>query len=62
MLTIHSIKDATRGYFHDFHEIRSHGGKTWRSPQTMIRADVCTYTHDSPHRKHAIFLISKAPA
>ncbi|WFD26809.1 Mitochondrial ATPase complex subunit atp10 [Malassezia nana] len=36
------IKEATRGYFHDFHEIRSHGGKTWRSPTTMIRADVRT--------------------
>ncbi|WFD15023.1 Mitochondrial ATPase complex subunit atp10 [Malassezia arunalokei] len=40
------IKDATRGYFHDFHEIRSHGGKTWRSPQTMIRADKARYFPD----------------
>ena len=39
-LTRSSIKEATRGYFHDFHEIRSHGGKTWRSPPTMIRPDV----------------------
>ncbi|WFD23104.1 Mitochondrial ATPase complex subunit atp10 [Malassezia equina] len=37
------IKEATRGYFHDFHEIRSHGGKTWRSPSTMIRADKALY-------------------
>ncbi|WFD19487.1 Mitochondrial ATPase complex subunit atp10 [Malassezia caprae] len=40
------IKEATRGYFHDFHEIRSHGGKTWRSPNTMIRADKSLYFPD----------------
>ncbi|WFD05767.1 Mitochondrial ATPase complex subunit atp10 [Malassezia vespertilionis] len=34
------IKEASQGYFHDFHAIRSHGGKTWRSPNTMIRHDV----------------------
>lgn len=38
------VKEATRGYFHDFHEMRSHGGKTWRSPNTMIRHDVCWRT------------------
>lgn len=34
------VQEATRGYFHDFHAIRSHGGKTWRSPNTLIREDV----------------------
>ncbi|KAJ1038963.1 hypothetical protein NDA11_004289 [Ustilago hordei] len=31
------VKEATRGYFHDFHAIRSHGGKTWRAPNTLIK-------------------------
>lgn len=35
-----SVKEATQGYFHDFHKLRSHGGKTWRAPGTMIRDDV----------------------
>ncbi|CBQ73541.1 related to ATP10-F1F0 ATPase complex assembly protein [Sporisorium reilianum SRZ2] len=33
------VKEATRGYFHDFHAIKSHGGKTWRAPTTLIKAD-----------------------
>lgn len=41
-----SVKEATRGYFHDFHEIRSHGGKTWRSPTTMIRGDRALFFPD----------------
>lgn len=40
------VKDAARGYFHDFHEIRSHGGKTWRAPSTMIRHDKALYFPD----------------
>jgi len=35
-----SVKEATQGYFHDFHKLRSHGGKTWRAPGTLIRDDV----------------------
>lgn len=31
------VKEATRGYFHDFHAIKSHGGKTWRAPPTLIK-------------------------
>lgn len=34
------VKEATRGYFHDFHGLRSHGGKTWRSAKTLIREEV----------------------
>ncbi|KAF6767575.1 ATPase assembly factor ATP10, mitochondria [Kalmanozyma brasiliensis GHG001] len=37
------VKEATRGYFHDFHAIRSHGGKTWRAPSTLIREDRSLY-------------------
>lgn len=34
------VKEATRGYFHDFHNLRSHGGKTWRSAMTLIKEEV----------------------
>ncbi|PWN39434.1 hypothetical protein IE81DRAFT_294858 [Ceraceosorus guamensis] len=37
------VKEATRGYFNDFHATRSHGGKTWRAPGTMIRHDRSLY-------------------
>jgi mitochondrial ATPase complex subunit ATP10 len=33
------VKEATRGYFHDVHAMRSHGGKTWIAPSTLIRQD-----------------------
>lgn len=34
------VKEATRGYFHDFHNMTSHGGKTWRSAMTLIKEEV----------------------
>ncbi|CDR88354.1 related to ATP10-F1F0 ATPase complex assembly protein [Sporisorium scitamineum] len=37
------VKEATRGYFHDFHAIKSHGGKTWRAPNTLIKSDRSLY-------------------
>lgn len=37
------VKEATRGYFHDFHAIKSHGGKTWRAPNTLIKDDRSLY-------------------
>ncbi|SPO40598.1 related to ATP10 - F1F0 ATPase complex assembly protein [Pseudozyma flocculosa] len=40
------VKQATRGYFHDFHAIRSHGGKTWRAPSTLIREDRALFFPD----------------
>ncbi|WFD33798.1 U3 snoRNP protein [Malassezia cuniculi] len=40
------VKEATRGYFHDFHAMRAHGGKTWRAPSTMIRQDRALYFPD----------------
>ncbi|PWZ00078.1 hypothetical protein BCV70DRAFT_226730 [Testicularia cyperi] len=33
------VEQATRGYFHDFHAIKSHGGKTWRAPPTLIKSE-----------------------
>jgi ATP10 protein len=40
------VKEATRGYFHDFHAVRSHGGKTWRAPGTLIREGVGSDSHN----------------
>ena len=40
------VKQATRGYFHDFHAMRSHGGKTWRAPPTLIRHDRALFFPD----------------
>lgn len=37
------IQQATRGYFHDFHAIKSHGGKTWRAPNTLIKSSRSLY-------------------
>lgn len=37
------VKNMTKGYFSDFHKIKSHGGKTWRAPGTMIKADKALY-------------------
>lgn len=37
------VQQATRGYFHDFHAMQSHGGKTWRAPSTLIRQDRARY-------------------
>ena len=36
-----SIKEATKGYFHDMNMTRRHGGKTWIAPNVLIREDVC---------------------
>ncbi|GHJ85782.1 hypothetical protein NliqN6_2184 [Naganishia liquefaciens] len=40
------VKEATQGYFHDFHEIRregGHGGKSWIAPPVLIRQDKALY-------------------
>ncbi|UZJ52629.1 hypothetical protein CBS101457_001949 [Exobasidium rhododendri] len=37
------VKEATRGYFSDFHAMRSHGGKTWRAPTTLIKQERSLY-------------------
>ena len=36
-----SIKEATKGYYSDFHALKKFGGKTWIAPPTLIREDVC---------------------
>ncbi|KAL9933528.1 hypothetical protein V8E36_007704 [Tilletia maclaganii] len=33
------VAEATKGYFHDFHSLRAHGGKTWRAPTSLIREE-----------------------
>ncbi|CAD6982601.1 unnamed protein product [Tilletia controversa] len=33
------LSEATKGYFHDFHALRAHGGKTWRAPTSLIRTE-----------------------
>lgn len=33
-------------YYHDLHAMRSHGGKVWRGPPTMIREDQALYFPD----------------
>lgn len=37
------IENAAKGYFHDFHDIRRNGGKSWRAPTTMIRSNRALY-------------------
>lgn len=34
------VKEVTRGYFHDFHKLKHHGGKMWIAPRVLIREDV----------------------
>jgi ATPase complex subunit ATP10 len=36
----YSIKEASKGYFHDMNMTRKHGGKTWIAPKVLIREDV----------------------
>ncbi|KAG9093070.1 Mitochondrial ATPase complex subunit atp10 [Ceratobasidium sp. UAMH 11750] len=36
----HLVKEVTRGYFHDFHKLKHHGGKMWIAPRVLIREDV----------------------
>ncbi|KAF8644894.1 hypothetical protein AX16_008178 [Volvariella volvacea WC 439] len=39
----HLIKEASKGYFHDMHQTRKHGGKTWIAPKVLIREDRSLY-------------------
>lgn len=34
------VKQASRGYFHDYNELRQQGGKAFVAPKTLIREDV----------------------
>ncbi|KAE8226019.1 hypothetical protein CF319_g1333 [Tilletia indica] len=40
------LSEATKGYFHDFHALRAHGGKTWRAPTSLIRSERSNYWPD----------------
>lgn len=34
------VKQVSKGYFHDYNELRHQGGKSWIAPKTLIREDV----------------------
>ncbi|KDN42958.1 hypothetical protein RSAG8_06484, partial [Rhizoctonia solani AG-8 WAC10335] len=42
----HLVKQVTRGYFHDFHKLKHHGGKMWIAPRVLIREDKALYFPD----------------
>ncbi|KAG9124787.1 Mitochondrial ATPase complex subunit atp10 [Ceratobasidium sp. 392] len=42
----HIVKEVTRGYFHDFHKLKHHGGKMWIAPRVLIREDKALYFPD----------------
>ncbi|KAG8682489.1 Mitochondrial ATPase complex subunit atp10 [Ceratobasidium sp. 395] len=42
----HLVKEVTRGYFHDFHKLKHHGGKMWIAPRVLIREDKALYFPD----------------
>lgn len=35
-----SVKEVSKGYFHDYNELRQQGGKAYVAPKTLIREDV----------------------
>lgn len=41
-----SVREVAKGYFHDYHVLRHHGGKTWIAPNTLIRDDVRSISFD----------------
>lgn len=40
------LRQMGQTYFYDLHAMRSHGGKLWRGPSTMIREDQALYFPD----------------
>ncbi|CAE6421646.1 hypothetical protein ACGC1H_001847 [Rhizoctonia solani] len=42
----HLVKQVARGYFHDFHKLKHHGGKMWIAPRVLIREDKALYFPD----------------
>ena len=40
VISFHRVKEASRGYFQDYHALRHHEGKTWIAPNSLIREDV----------------------
>lgn len=37
---VHRVKEASKGYFHDYNALRHQGGKAYLAPKTLIREDV----------------------
>lgn len=35
-----SVKQVSKGYFHDYNSLRQEGGKAFIAPKTLIREDV----------------------
>ncbi|ORY92939.1 ATP10 protein-domain-containing protein [Leucosporidium creatinivorum] len=42
----HLVKQVSKGYFHDYNELRHQGGKAWIAPNTLIREDLSLYFPD----------------
>lgn len=42
----HLVKQVSKGYFHDYNELRHQGGKSWIAPNTLIREDLSLYFPD----------------
>ncbi|GAA6064624.1 hypothetical protein JCM10212_006069 [Sporobolomyces blumeae] len=42
----HLVKQVSKGYFHDYNELRHEGGKSYASPKTLIREDLSLYFPD----------------
>ncbi|KAL8280572.1 hypothetical protein RQP46_006895 [Phenoliferia psychrophenolica] len=42
----HLVKEVSKGYFHDYNELRHEGGKAWLAPSTLIRPDLARYFPD----------------
>ncbi|TDL22825.1 hypothetical protein BD410DRAFT_199975 [Rickenella mellea] len=42
----HIVKEATKGYYSDFHALRKFGGKTWIGPPSLIREQNALYFPD----------------
>ncbi|KAM0750509.1 hypothetical protein T439DRAFT_254080 [Meredithblackwellia eburnea MCA 4105] len=42
----HRVKEVSKGYFHDYNELRHVGGKGWIAPTTLIRSDLAHYFPD----------------
>ncbi|GAA5983212.1 hypothetical protein JCM11641_006852 [Rhodosporidiobolus odoratus] len=42
----HLVKQVSKGYFHDYNELRQKGGKAFIAPKTLIREDLSLYFPD----------------
>ncbi|BGP55308.1 Mitochondrial ATPase complex subunit atp10 [Rhodotorula sphaerocarpa] len=42
----HLVKEASKGYFHDYNALRHQGGKAYLAPKTLIREDLSLYFPD----------------